>query len=310
MHALSRIEPTSQQNLMQQTLTTGARRIAEHRALLVSLMLLVDSLHFVFARLLLPYISPDISALYVQAVGTLVFGAYALASGQLHWQVFRRHFWFFLVIGALIGISTNISYTAIAYIDPGTAAMLAKISTIFGLGFGLFWLNERFTQRQWIGAAVAIVGSFVIAFQPGSDLLRFGSALILVATLMYASHTAIVKRFSAQIDFVNFFFFRLFATTAVLLVVAAGRGVLVWPHAGAWPIVVLTALVDIIISRVLFYVALRRLQMSMHTIFLTLGPVLTVLWSIPLFGVAPGPQQLVGGLAVLAGVMLVSWPRR
>ena len=159
-------------------------------------------------------------------------------------------------------------------------------------------------------AAVAIVGSFVIAFQPGSDLLRFGSALILVATLMYASHTAIVKRFSAQIDFVNFFFFRLFATTAVLLVVAAGRGVLVWPHAGAWPIVVLTALVDIIISRVLFYVALRRLQMSMHTIFLTLGPVLTVLWSIPLFGVAPGPQQLVGGLAVLAGVMLVSWPRR
>lgn len=295
---------------MQQSLAADVRRIADQKGLLISLMLLVDSLHFVFARLLLPYISPDISALYVQAVGTVLFGLYVVASGQLDWVIFRRHFWFFLAIGALIGISTNITYTAIAYIDPGTAAMLAKISTVFSLGFGVLWLRERMTGRQWLGAGVAILGSFIVAFQPGSDLLRLGSLLILVATLMYSSHTAIVKRFGGEMDFVNFFFFRLFATTAVLLVVAAGRGVLFWPAANAWAIVILTAVVDIIISRVLFYVALRRLNLSIHTIVLTLGPVLTILWSFLLFDTLPRGQQWIGGIAVLCGVMMVTWPRR
>jgi drug/metabolite transporter (DMT)-like permease len=165
-------------------------------------------------------------------------------------------------------------------------------------------------MRQWIGSAVAIVGSVAIAFQPGSDLLRFGSLLILGGTLMYALHTALVKRYGGQIDFINFFFFRVFGTTAVLFFVAAGRGVLVWPQAAAWPIVILTAVVDIIISRVLFYVALRRLNMSIHTILLTLSPVATILWSWWLFDALPGPQQLLGGAAVLAGVLVVTWPRR
>jgi drug/metabolite transporter (DMT)-like permease len=95
-----------------------------------------------------------------------------------------------------------------------------------------------------------------------------------------------------------------------LLVVAAGRQVLTWPAANAWPIVLLTALVDIVISRVLFYVALRRLNMSMHTIILTLSPVATILWSLILFDTLPGFQQWIGGAAVLIGVMIVTWPRR
>lgn len=295
---------------MQTTLSTGARRVADNGALMITLLLLVDSLHFVFARLLLPYISPDVSAMYVQGVGTLVFGAYALTSGQIDWRVLQRHMWFFLAIGALIGVSTNMSYTAIAFVDPGTASLLGKVSTVFSLGFGLLWLRERLTWRQGIGALVAILGSFVIAFQPNSDLLRFGSLMILAGTIMYALHTAIVKRYGGQIDFLNFFFFRIFSTTAVLFFIAAGRRVLVWPHADAWVIILSTALVDIVISRVLFYVALRRFKMSIHTILLTLSPVATILWSWLLFASLPSGKQLIGGMAVLAGVMVVTWPRR
>jgi drug/metabolite transporter (DMT)-like permease len=276
----------------------------------LSVLVLIESLHFVFARLLLPFIGPGISAFYVQGVGTLIFGLYGLATRQLDWRILGRHWGFFLAIGALIGISTDMSYTAIAFVDPGTAAMLGKISTVFSLGFGVFWLRERFAPIQWVGALIAILGTFVIAFQPGSDYLRFGSLLILGSTIMYALHTALVKRFGGQIDFVNFFFFRLFSTTAVLGIVAAGQGVLTWPLATAWPIVIITALVDVVISRVLFYAALRRLHMSMHTIILTLSPVATIVWSLYLFGTWPGLQQLLGGSAVLLGVILVTWPRR
>jgi drug/metabolite transporter (DMT)-like permease len=296
--------------IMQHSLRSNPSRVLDQKAWLIAIMLLIDSLHFVFARLLLPYISPDISALYVQAAGAIFFGVYALAAGQLNWGVLRRHIWFFLAIGLLIGISTNMTYTAIAYIDPGTASLLAKVSIVFSLAFGYFWLHERFTTIQWIGAGIAILGSLIIAYQPGSDVLQFGAILILTASLMYALHTAVVKRYGSSIDFINFFFFRVFATAAVLLLVAAGRGVLVWPPANAWPIVVTTALVDIIISRVLYYIALRRLDMNVFTILLTLSPVVTIVWSLLLFSTLPGPQQFAGGAAVLAGVMVVTWPRK
>ncbi len=294
---------------MQHSMTAPVKSSADNGVLLISVLLVVDSLHYVFARLLLPAVSPNISAMYVQGIGALLVGAYALATGQLDWRVLRRHLWFFLVVGALIAVSTNLGYIAIRYIDPGTASLLGKISTLFGIGFGLIWLRERLTTRQWLGALVAIVGSFTIAFQPG-DYLQLGSLMILVSTLLYALHTAVVKRYGQTIDFVNFFFFRLFCTTVLLLVWAVGANALIWPASNAWLILALTAVVDVIISRVLYYVALRRLQMSIHSLILTLSPAITILWSYQLFNQLPTAQQLIGGAAVLVGVMIVLYRKR
>jgi drug/metabolite transporter (DMT)-like permease len=65
--------------------------------------------------------------------------------------------------------------------------------------------------------------------------------------------------------------------------------------------------VDVVISRVLYYLALRRLKMSILTIILTLSPVLTVLWSVILFSERPSLQAFIGGVAVLLGVIIVTY---
>jgi drug/metabolite transporter (DMT)-like permease len=56
-------------------------------------------------------------------------------------------------------------------------------------------------------------------------------------------------------------------------------------------------------------VALRRLDLSILTILLTLSPVITIMWSFILFGVMPSVQGFVGGTAVIAGVILVTMSR-
>ncbi len=55
--------------------------------------------------------------------------------------------------------------------------------------------------------------------------------------------------------------------------------------------------------------ALRRLDMSLHTIRLTLTPVVTMLWSFALFGSVPSLAEALGGAIVLAGVLLVTGSR-
>jgi drug/metabolite transporter (DMT)-like permease len=49
--------------------------------------------------------------------------------------------------------------------------------------------------------------------------------------------------------------------------------------------------------------------MSVLAIVLTLTPVVTWIWSIALFGGRPSAQEIAGGLATLAGVLVVTSSR-
>jgi drug/metabolite transporter (DMT)-like permease len=278
---------------------------ASRNAALISVMLVLDSLFFVWARLMLPQISPVLSSMFVMSIGTIEIGIVAFIKKQIHFRVLGKYIWFFLAIGFLIAASTYVSYEAVAYIDPGTASMLNRIAIIMQLFLGFVWLKERFNRIQLGGTILAIVGVFVITYQNG-DYFRVGSLLVLVATLAYSLHTAMVKRYAEQMDFFEFFFFRLLCTSLFLILFNSVRHTLAWPSAKAWPLLILVASIDVALGRSLYYIALKRLNLNYFTILQTISPLLTVLWSLLLFSVLPGLQQIIGGMAVIAGVYIVS----
>lgn len=273
--------------------------------LVVTVLLLVDSLHFVFARLLLPYLPPGTSAMYVLGIATVQVAFFLRMWGPVRLELFYRNIWLFLSIGFLVAVSTTINYTAVAFIDPGTASLLGQMSVLFGLGFGLFWLRERLTPLEFAGAAVAIAGVVIITFQPG-DYLRLGSVMVLASALMYASHAALVKRYAAGMSLPEFFLFRLLCTTGFMFLFVVGRGQWVWPGRQALLVLLLAGTVDVTLSRGLYYLALRRLKLSIHSIVLTLSPVVTIGWTLLLFNITPSPRQLLGGAGVIAGIMMVT----
>ena len=278
---------------------------AQNAPVVVAVLLMVDSLHFVFARLLVPYLPGGTSAFYVLAVATVEVSIFMAIRRGIRFDIFRNNLRFFLSIGLLVATSTTFNYVAVAYIDPGTASLLAQTSTIFALALSLIWLREHLNRLEVAGALVAILGVFIINFQAG-DYWRLGSLLVLASSFMYALHAAIVKRHGGDLEFRNFFLWRVASTTGFLLIFTAARGQLVWPEPRAWIILVVAGTVDVVISRVLYYLALRRLRMSFHTVILTLSPVITILWSIALFGELPTLQGLIGGAAVMAGVAIIT----
>jgi O-acetylserine/cysteine efflux transporter len=273
---------------------------------LIPTLLVVDSLHYVFARLLLPHVPPEVSGSYIMAISALEVAAFT--RGRLRLDLLRRHLPFFLAIGILVGASTYLGMVAVRYIDPGTAALLSRVSVVFGVGLGVAWLGERLARVEAIGAGLAVVGVVVVAFRPG-NYLRLGSLLTLGGTLCYALHAALVKRYGGQMPFAHFFFYRLVATAAFLALIPLAHGGFVAPGPIGWLLLALTATVDTVVSRGLYYLALRRLDMTLHTILLTLSPVITMLWSFALFGSVPSAREALGGIAVLAGVLLVTGSR-
>jgi drug/metabolite transporter (DMT)-like permease len=238
-------------------------------------------------------------------LGLAVLELFVFARGRIDWRVLARHRWFFVTVGLLVGVNTNLGFLAVRYVEPGTAAVLSRTSIVFGVALGVFWLGERLTRAQTAGALLAIAGVFVVSFQPG-DHFRLGSLIVVVSTLLYALHSAVVKRYGGAMPFLEFFFFRLLSTAAVLLVLGAAQRQLVWPGRTAWLILILAATLNVVLSRGLYYLALRRLDMSVLTIALTLSPVVTWVWSIPLFGGWPTGTEILGGVAIVAGVIIVN----
>ena len=193
--------------------TDGGGRAGSARGIaLLTSLLMIDSLHFVFARLLLPYIEPGPGAFYVMSFAALQVGIIGLALGRLRLEPLLRLWPVFLAIGLCVAVSTNLNYAAIAYIDPGVASMVSKMAVPFSLCFGMLWLGERFSPLQSVGTAIALVGLTVISFQPG-DYLGQGTLMVLGSTLLYAVHTALTKRHMGEVDLLNFFFYRLLLTS-------------------------------------------------------------------------------------------------
>lgn len=292
---------------MQTTQASPVPRFTGVEVSLFGLLLMVDSLHFVFARAFIPYLDSLVAAALVMTVATVELAVYGIATRTVQWRSLRRDLRFFAGVGFLVGGSTALGYLAVHYIDVGTASMLGKMSTLFSLLIGVSWLRERLTPIQWLGGLLAAVGVLIITFQP-SDVLRAGSLLVIFSTIMYALHAAVVKRHGQEMDFITFFFGRVLFTAITLLVFAVGRP-LALPPAPGWLLLLVAGTVDVVISRALYYLALRRLPMTLHAIVLTLSPVATLLWALFLFDTFPQPQQLIGGVAVLGGVLVATFSR-
>jgi drug/metabolite transporter (DMT)-like permease len=160
-------------------------------------------------------------------------------------------------------------------------------------------------RAQWLGGLICIAGVVIITFQPG-NYLQLGSLMVIGSSFLYALHAAIVKRYGTEIDFLEFFLWRLVSTTGFLFLSATAQGMLIWPGGQAWLLLLLVATVDIIISRTLYYLALRRLTVSFLSLLLTISPIVAILWSVALFKSQPTPRELLGGAAVLVGIAIVT----
>jgi drug/metabolite transporter (DMT)-like permease len=276
--------------------------------LLILALLIVDSLHFIFARLLHPLAPPTVSVLFVLLIATVEVGVFGLISRQIKISELKGKLWFFIALGILIAGSTTINYEAVEFIDPGVASMLAQTGTVWAVLFGLLWLREELSRMQVLGTLLAMVGVFIVNYQSG-DYVQFGSLLVILSAALYALHAALTKKFSEDIDLTTFFFFRLAFSTLAIFVFSALGGSLAWPAKAAWPYILLAGTIDVAVSRWLYYTALRRLKLTVHTIILTMSPVMAILWSFILFDSHLSPQQIIGGLIVLGGVLIVGLGR-
>lgn len=216
--------------------------------------------------------------------------AVALCNGCFH---FGLSFWALSIADQVSGIAIAIQ----VYIPMAT--ILAVVL-----------LGERIGWRSILAIAVAFSGVAVVGYDPAMLAQPEALALILGSAFCLALGTTLMKGLRGFSPF-NFQAWTAIISMPVLLVLSYHFEQHQWQaiqSAGAlpWAATVYSALAASIVGHGIIFYLIQRHPVSLITPYLLLTPVLGVVFGILVWGDRLGPNLIVGGVLVLAGVLMIT----
>ena len=134
-------------------------------------------------------LSPPTIAIFSNVIGGLFLLVYYRKDSQL--TILRsRAILAPLIIAAIstYGLAPLYSFVAVQQIGAGQAALLSLLETPFIILLGLIFLRERLSRWGWGAAGLALLGTFVITFDPAALRLSWtqGEFYALLSSFLYA----------------------------------------------------------------------------------------------------------------------------
>lgn len=208
------------------------------------------------------------------------------------------HFWSWI---ASIGLTTVSSSVVLVSTQPVFVALLSGAL-----------LGEAATRRQWIGIVVAVAGAMLIAwgdFGRGRDAI-IGDALALAGALFVSVYYVIGRRLRLCVDlwwYIGIIYG--IAAAVLLLAVLASPGVPLTGYARQdWLVFLALAAGPMMLGHTLVNYALRYVRAYVANLAILCEPIGATLiaWMLPAIAEVPGPQTLIGGVAIVSGIVLAT----
>jgi drug/metabolite transporter (DMT)-like permease len=222
----------------------------------------------------------------------------------------RRDWWLFILLGG-IGLAANqgFYYQALSLVGVGYALLFQYLSPVMLMGYGLLTRTEVMTGGKALAAVMAITGcSLMVLGQTGGlqGASMLGTLFALGSGVGFSFYTILGKHLQGR-----------YGTTQLMtwafLIAAAMWALLnpVWAlpwgsyTASTWLFFIYLATVATVIPFGLFLLSLRYLEASRSSLTSMIEPVVAAVVAWFWLGEELSLPQLLGGAAVLSGVVLL-----
>lgn len=212
-------------------------------------------------------------------------------------------------------------YTSMALgLQPGLAALLLQAQVVFTILIAAGMLRERPTVPQAIGVATGVVGLAIVAAGRGGNAPGIAVALALAAALSWAIGNVIARRAGVVRGRGRLGSLSLTVWSALVVpvpalalslvvegpaVVAAGLGAFGWQ---ATLSTLYTAVLCTIIGYAIYNGLLGRNRSAAVVPWVLLAPVVAMASAALLLGQIPTAAEIIGGVVLVAGVLVTSVP--
>lgn len=220
--------------------------------------------------------------------------------------------------GVLVGLGFTFEFVFVAlglhYTTASHMSVFLYTAPVFaGLGLHLLVPGEQLVRRQWWGMALAF-GGLVLAMAPSSAGVDAGAMLVgdifgLLAGMSWAATTLVLRRTSlSEAPPLQTQGYQLLTAGVLLLPVALFSGELAAMQF-SWIAVTSLAFQTLGIScaaLLLWFALLRRYWASQLGVLSFLSPIFGVMFGVLLLGETLTVSFIVGGVMLLAGIVIVS----
>ena len=226
--------------------------------------------------------------------------------------------WTMLLVAALGLIGNYVFYLlGVQHTTPGNAQLLIQLAPLLMALGGIFVFRESYKPAQWAGLGVIVIGLALffreqLAHAASGHAYAVGSALVLVAAIVWALYALLQKQLLTRLDSPSIQAFIYVLAAIVLLPLAHPRALLALDSRHAW--LLAFCAINTLIAYGAFAEALAHWQASRVSAILAVTPLLTLatiacLHGLGASGIAAehvGAVGYAGALLVVAGSAMCS----
>jgi drug/metabolite transporter (DMT)-like permease len=222
------------------------------------------------------------------------------------------------VSGVCLGLHFASWISSLDYTTITSSTVFVTTSPLFVAGLAAIFLREPISRATWVGLALAIAGSLVIAlgdvcgassaacasaFAEGGNRALIGNGLATLGALAVAAYLIVGRRLRATLDLLPYITLTYGAAGLTLLSAALITQTPLLGHSWAgygW--VLLLALIPQLLGHTSFNWALKQLPVTYVSV-VTLGePIGSTLLALAFLGEFPGVWTLAGAAVILFGI--------
>lgn len=218
-----------------------------------------------------------------------------------------RDFVLISMAGVYLAADVAVWHYSIQMTSVANSTLLANVAPVFVVLAGWILFGTRVTGTYMIGLAAAMTGVFILsrASLSLSEEHFIGDLLGVLTAVFYAAYQMSVERLRKRFSTVTIMKYAIPASALIMLPVALASGDDLLPVTLAgWGFLIALAAGPQVFGQGLIAWALAHLPVAFASVSLLVQPVTAALVAWALFGEQIGAQQAVGGVIVLAGIML------
>ena len=257
-------------------------------------------------------VSPALLVFLATLIGVLYFTPWITKNHK--WQeLLNTKMWGnFLFIGTFgTALPFTISLISLHYTTPGNAAILQQSELLYSLLFAIVFLKEFPSKKQLLGSTLILVGVLIILLKEKYTPRWTGDLLIVGSTWMLQAGSTVAKKLPKSLDYRVIGMARnLFALPALTIILAVmliyHESFVLKPNFQFWSVLGYTGFLKYGLAMVVWYKAIRALDLSKVTAIYLSYPVLSLLISLILGLESPSYHQFLGLAITCLGAYWIS----
>lgn len=264
------------------------------------------AISYIIGRSLNSGLDPE-TTIFFWFFGALIYAltiSFVLPSQRLQFKNIRKYKNIFIYISIFTSIGAAFWMVSLWIIGPALTSFLMKSQTLFSLLLGVIFLGERLNKGESIGIVITIVGGLIVAFQKDNYLL-YGTIMAILAAFFYSAQSFIVKKIAQDLNMLTVTTLRAVGVSIILFLYLIVTGTLQMPTFNEIIFMSLGGLSGAYIAKACQFQSIKLLDVSRSTAVMPMESLFVVLFSFLIFRELPSTIKLIGGAAIIIGVVFL-----